>query len=121
MKTKEESIAALQPHAHTPMGQLLISLFQNELREAVPGEPETYAVAAQVVLAASNYATAGALAVESSGLLRMVQPGMIADPNFKHKPPRPILANHYFTVHAIGTLVVIRNVPETKQSTIVMG
>lgn len=123
MKTKEESLTALKPIEHTPMGEKLVALFSSEALERVPEEDER-GIAVQIVLT-GGYACAGILTVEHTGLLRVVQQGFAGDPNVKSRPPQPVLASHYFTSHNIVTLIVVKlakpAVGDVARSPIIMG
>jgi len=104
------------------MSELLIRLFEETTQEKVPdtSRDDVYAIAAQVVLR-SGYASAGALSVEENGLLCMHQPGVVGDPNVRSRPPLPIIAEHYFTVDDIMTLIVVRKLKTETTPVIHMG
>lgn len=107
MKTLDETQEVLKQFEHTPMGAQLKALFKSEPQERVPDDDE-YAIAVQLVLANSNHGIAGMLSVEPSGLLRVVQPGLAQDPQVQSRPPIPVLAYHYLTIHQIGALIVVK-------------
>ena len=110
-RTKDDCIRTLSQYAHTPMGMLLMKLFGTEPQGKIPTDDHTYGIECQLVLRDSaNYATAGVLTVEESGVLHMVQPGTVSNPNSQHAPPIPILAHHYFMPADILTIVVVQKI-----------
>jgi hypothetical protein len=118
MKTKEDTLAVLKQFDN-PMGRRLTHLFTNEDQEKVP-DCDDYAIAAQLVLT-SGYACAGALSVESDGLFCVTQPGLTQNPIAKSAPPLPVLARHFFYIHVIETIIIVKAVKVTERPAIFMG